>query len=238
MTIFSALSLTVVPLVRHVRTRGEGLTRSVSQRSFSTDPSSSCIERVRVPPVGQMASSVSPQAESGLTSTPNPIPESPAQVEHSSSHTNTHIQSPRSSSSKPPLPCPSLRVPYRDFLRACAKTFGEDFQARYYVTKQMTHLLRENPFNFPPSRLAKELKDAADFVRFKIIQAQLNPATGAYRATPTDDHIRKGDVIELNCYDPERMKTLPWLSKKPGESPPPETLAETPSKPSASEAKF
>lgn len=165
MTVFSAFSLDVLPLVRRLRTRGEGLTRSVSQRLFSTDSSSGCIERVRVPLVRQATSSLSPQSESGLASTPNCTPESPAQIGHSSSPTNAHAQSPPSGSSKPLLPCPSLRVPYRDFLRACAKTFGEDFQARYYVTKQMTHLLRENPFNFPPSRLAKELKDAADFVR-------------------------------------------------------------------------
>ncbi|PFH31429.1 hypothetical protein BESB_028640 [Besnoitia besnoiti] len=137
------------------------------------------------------------------------------------------------------LPCPSLRRPYRDFLRACAKTFGEDFEARFYVTRQMTQLLRENPFNLPTDRLIRELKDASDFVRFHIIQAQLNPQTGAYRATPTDDHIRKGDVIELNGYDAERMQRLPWLSKKPGDALPSEAPRPSPtSKQQTTEAKF
>ncbi|EPT25255.1 hypothetical protein TGPRC2_251885 [Toxoplasma gondii TgCatPRC2] len=135
------------------------------------------------------------------------------------------------------LPCPSLRRPYRDFLRACAKTFGEDFEARFHVTRQMTQMLRGNPFRLPTDRLIRELKDASDFVRFHIVQAQLNPDTGAYRATPTDDHIRKGDVIELSGYDAERMQKLPWLSRKPGDSLPPEPTRET-SPRQSTEAKF
>lgn len=129
------------------------------QRSLSQESSSRCTERTVRQPISL------PGAETGVTASRTAPPESGGSRSErpASSHASATVET-----AKQPLPCPSLRTPYRDFLRACAKTFGEDFQARFYVTKQMTQLLRANPFNFPPSRLAKELKDAADFVRLGL----------------------------------------------------------------------
>ncbi|KEP61070.1 UNVERIFIED_CONTAM: hypothetical protein HHA_251885 [Hammondia hammondi] len=181
--------------------------------------------------------SAPPPPSSSSTSSPSPSSPSSCTAAHSGESERESDACFSQNDGEKSLPCPSLRRPYRDFLRACAKTFGEDFEARFHVTRQMTQMLRENPFRLPTDRLIRELKDASDFVRFHIVQAQLNPDTGAYRATPTDDHIRKGDVIELSGYDVERMQKLPWLSRKPGDSLPPEPARE-PSRRQSTEAKF
>lgn len=53
--------------------------------------------------------------------------------------------------------------------------------------------------------------------RYHIVQAELNNRTGGYKAVVTDDHLSKGDVINLNEIDPEKIKKLPWL-KEPKEA--------------------
>lgn len=65
--------------------------------------------------------------------------------------------------------------------------------------------------------MKKELSMAIDFVRYHIVQAELNQKTGAYKAVVTDDHIKKGDVINLNEIDPKKLERLPWL-KEPDEA--------------------
>lgn len=53
--------------------------------------------------------------------------------------------------------------------------------------------------------------------RYHIVQAEYNESTGGYKAVVNDDHIKKGDVINLNEVDPSMLKKLPWL-KEPKEA--------------------
>lgn len=81
----------------------------------------------------------------------------------------------------------------------------------------MRDVIRYNTLNLSEEDLRKELNMAIDFVRYHIVQAKYNETTGGYKAVVTDDHIKKGDVINLNEVDPSMLKKLPWL-KEPKEA--------------------
>ncbi|CDJ46083.1 hypothetical protein, conserved [Eimeria brunetti] len=115
------------------------------------------------------------------------------------------------------LPSRSLAPLYRQFLRACEKTFKGDFEAQRKIYMEMRNVIRFNTLNLSEEDLKKELNMAIDFVRYHIVQAELNEKTGSYKAVLTDDHIKKGDVINLNEIDLEKLKKLPWL-KEPVEA--------------------
>ncbi|KAL8436141.1 hypothetical protein ACSSS7_001955 [Eimeria intestinalis] len=117
----------------------------------------------------------------------------------------------------PPLPPRSLAPLYRQFLRACEKTFRGDLEAQSTIYRQMRDVLRYNTLKLSEEDLKKELNMAIDFVRYHIVQAEFNQKTGAYKAVVTDDHIKKGDVINLNEIDPKKLERLPWL-KEPEEA--------------------
>ncbi|CDJ39645.1 hypothetical protein, conserved [Eimeria tenella] len=123
------------------------------------------------------------------------------------------------------LPSKALAPLYRQFLRACEKTFKGDFEAQRILYFQMRLLLRRNSLGLSPQQLHSELQMAVEFVKYHIVQAQLNEKTGGYKAVVTDEHLKKGNVIHLNEIDPQQLQQLqqqqqqrlPWL-KEPTEA--------------------
>lgn len=63
------------------------------------------------------------------------------------------------------LPCKSLAPLYRQFLRACEKTFRGDLEAQRTIYCQMRNVIRYNTLNLSEEELKKELNMAIDFVR-------------------------------------------------------------------------
>lgn len=65
-------------------------------------------------------------------------------------------------------PCRSLAPLYRQFLRACEKTFRNDFEAQSTVYRQMRDVIRYNTLKLSDEELKKELTMAIDFVKYGI----------------------------------------------------------------------
>ncbi|CDJ59623.1 hypothetical protein, conserved, partial [Eimeria maxima] len=61
-------------------------------------------------------------------------------------------------------PSKALAPLYRQFLRACEKTFRGDYEAQETIHKEMIKVIRYNTLNLSEENLKKELKMAIDFV--------------------------------------------------------------------------
>ena len=62
-------------------------------------------------------------------------------------------------------PSRSLAPLYRQFLRACEKTFKGDFEAQRTIYREMRNVIRYNTLKLSEEELKKELNMAIDFVR-------------------------------------------------------------------------
>ncbi|CAE7207491.1 unnamed protein product [Symbiodinium natans] len=93
----------------------------------------------------------------------------------------------------------SLRVAaaYRDFCRAVQTTFANDFSAQRQLRAETARTLRKHAASMSEADLVNDLKSGTDMIRYEIVQASLNPETNTYRAHVNQDHLSRGDVLNL-----------------------------------------
>lgn len=104
---------------------------------------------------------------------------------------------------------------YRRFLRICKEVFIGDADTYSKITNGFKHLLRYNTMQLSTDQLMKELQEGANFVKYNVIQAKINPNTGNYKVHIRRDHVEKGDVIKLDEFDSNSLQGLPWRTKNP-----------------------
>ncbi|CAE7484974.1 unnamed protein product [Symbiodinium necroappetens] len=93
----------------------------------------------------------------------------------------------------------SLRVAsaYRDFCRAVQTTFANDASAQRQLRAETARMLRKHATSMSEDLLVDDLKSGTDMIRYEIVQASLNPETSNYRAHVNQDHLSRGDVLNL-----------------------------------------
>ncbi|CAE7508868.1 unnamed protein product [Symbiodinium pilosum] len=93
----------------------------------------------------------------------------------------------------------SLRIAsaYRDFCRAVQATFANDASAQRQLRAETARTLRKHAALMSEGDLVKDLKSGTDMIKYEIVQASLNAETSNYRAHVNQDHLSRGDVLDL-----------------------------------------
>uniref|UniRef100_A0A7S4RIL9 Mitochondrial zinc maintenance protein 1, mitochondrial n=1 Tax=Alexandrium monilatum TaxID=311494 RepID=A0A7S4RIL9_9DINO len=103
----------------------------------------------------------------------------------------------------------SLRVAraYRDFCRASQQTFYADVHAQRALRSETMRTLRQHAAAMSEDAMVTELRSGSDMVRYEIVQASYQQGSEKYRAHITQDHLSRGEVLDLQPPpDPSAMK--------------------------------
>ena len=103
----------------------------------------------------------------------------------------------------------SLRVAraYWDLCRAAAQTFREDITAQRTLRTETVRTLRQQATVMSEEQMVTDLKSGTDFIRYEIVQASYQDQSSNYKAHITQEHISRGDVLDLQPpTDPSTVK--------------------------------
>lgn len=86
---------------------------------------------------------------------------------------------------------------YRDFCRAVQATFASDRFAQRQLRLETARTLRSHVALMSEEALVQDLKSGTDMIKYEVVQASLNPETQNYKAHIKQEHLSRGDVLDL-----------------------------------------